>query len=91
MNKVFLTELSIAGEPIVGKLDPMGLNNRTVESWILAMDCPNLPIWNVIKEDTTYDMIAYVVIPKGIEQSKYLVSEHPDLMQNLKSKFSFFK
>jgi len=88
MNKVFLTELSIAGEPIVGKLDPMGLNNRTVESWILAMDCPNLPIWNVIKEDTTYDMIAYVVIPKGIEQSKYLVSEHPDLMQNLKSKFS---
>ena len=57
MNKVFLTELSIAGEPIVGKLDPMGLNNRTVESWILAMDCPNLPIWNVIKEDTTYDIV----------------------------------
>ena len=88
MNSVFLTELTVAGEPISGKLDPQGLNNRTVESWILAMDCINLPIYSVLEEATKYDLDAYVVIPKGPEQTDYLIAAHPDLIQNLKSKFN---
>ena len=88
MNSVFLTELSAAGTPIEGKLNPHAQNNRTVESWILAMDCVNLPIYGVLKDSTIYDMNAYVVIPKGIEQTKFLIDNYPDLMKNLKSKFS---
>ena len=88
MNSVFLTELTLAGEPITGKLDPQAQNNRTVESWILAMDCVNLPIYSVLEENTQYDLDAYVVIPKGIEQTNFLISKYPDLIQNLKSKFN---
>jgi hypothetical protein len=88
MNSVFLTELTVAGEPITGKLNPKDPNNRTVESWILAMDCVNLPIYNVLEETTEYDLDAYVVIPKGVDQTKFLISKYPDLMQNLKSKFN---
>ena len=39
-------------------------------------------------EDTQYDMDAYAVIPKGREQTDFLITKFPDLMQNLKKKFN---
>ena len=74
-----------------GKMPENNPNMRVLETQIHAWDATHIPIVKVLNEDKVYEGNVVVVLPKGgsdKEIIKWLIENHFNTIQNLKSKFT---